>query len=66
VRDYVFGMGDNRDNSLDSRFWGFIPMESIVGTPLIIYWSWDPDLPLLSIGDKLATVKWNRIGKLVK
>ena len=64
-RDYVVGMGDNRDNSLDSRFWGFIPQESIVGTPLITYWSWDPDLPLVRIFDKIATVRWGRIGALV-
>lgn len=38
-KDYVFGMGDHRDNSLDSRFWGFIPRENIVGTPMFVYFS---------------------------
>ena len=48
-RNYIFGMGDNRDNSLDGRFWGFIPEENIVGTPMIVYWSWDPDIPLTNV-----------------
>ena len=64
--DYVFGMGDHRDNSLDSRFWGFIPVESVVGSPLIVYWSWDPELSLFRFGDKMSTVRWNRFGTLVK
>lgn len=36
-----FAMGDNRDNSDDSRFWGFVPVESVVGEPLFVYWSYD-------------------------
>jgi signal peptidase I len=36
-----FAMGDNRDNSLDSRYWGFVPRENIIGKPLVIFWSYD-------------------------
>ena len=39
--DHYFAMGDNRDSSLDSRYWGFVPRENIIGKPLIIYWSYD-------------------------
>jgi len=65
-RNYLFGMGDNRDNSLDSRFWGFIPEESIVGTPMVVYWSWDPDRPLTSIVDKLESIRLGRIGTIIR
>jgi signal peptidase I len=65
-RDYLFGMGDNRNNSLDGRYWGFIPKENLVGTPMIVYWSWNSDLPIYDIFARLASVRWGRIGSLVK
>jgi signal peptidase I len=46
--DSFFAMGDNRDNSLDSRYWGFVPRENIIGKPLIIYWSYDANTESLA------------------
>jgi signal peptidase I len=65
-RDYLFGMGDHRDNSLDSRYWGFIPKENLVGTPLVVYWSWDTNIPIYNIFSKLASVRLGRIGTIIK
>ena len=45
---HYFAMGDNRDSSLDSRYWGFVPRENIIGKPLIIYWSYDASTEALS------------------
>ena len=65
-RDYLFGMGDHRDNSLDSRYWGFIPREDLVGTPMIVYWSWDSDIPLYDIFGRIASIRWGRVGSLIQ
>lgn len=65
-RDYIFGMGDHRDNSLDGRFWGFIPKENLVGTPMIVYWSWDPNLHLTDFFSKISTIKFGRIGTIIR
>jgi signal peptidase I len=43
AQDYYFAMGDNRDDSEDSRFWGFVPMDHIVGKAILVYFSWDKE-----------------------
>ena len=75
---HYFAMGDNRDDSQDSRYWGFVPQENIIGRPLLIYWSvqdLDPPTPatisgrlqhmLYAVTHLFQITRWNRTLRLV-
>lgn len=58
-----FMMGDNRDNSSDSRYWGFLPYDNIRGKAMFIYFSWDKYIPFYRVYD---SIRWKRIASIIR
>lgn len=64
--DHVFVMGDNRDRSLDSRYWGFLPVQDIKGRARFLWLSLDKFNPAFTIGPvAIPSIRWNRIGQKI-
>jgi signal peptidase I len=62
-------MGDNRNNSEDSRYWGFVPRDLVIGRAMFVYWSYDESAEPTGWGilvDFFANTRWSRTGTLVK
>ena len=61
---HYFVLGDNRDNSLDSRYWGFVPDSLVRGTPMLVYYSYAPDS--VSSAPWITNIRWRRLGERIR
>ncbi|MFI5251589.1 MAG: signal peptidase I [Bacteroidota bacterium] len=65
-QNYLFMLGDNYYDSNDSRFWGFLPEENVIGKAEFIYWSVETQMGNGGLGGFLSSIRWNRVGNYIR